>query len=158
MSEYTMCSWILTCVYLYPFMTLQGSPGQNREIGNIYLCPHQCFSAGPTIGMWKRKNHCFYETLPCLTIKSQCRSLDFVAFQTVTHSSKHPPQWQYRLLSNSCPFISLKWVLRAESLSGSCVLIKDYSIKDYSTIPTLNESIMLAFADRKRYLGAQYCA
>lgn len=153
-----MCSWILTCVYLYPFTTLQGSPGQNREIGNIYLCPPPVLLSRANHWHVEEKNHCFCETLPCLIIKSQCRSLAFVAFQTVTHSSKHPLQWQYRLLSNSCQFISLKWVLRGESLSGSCVLIKDYSIKDYSTIPTLNESIMLAFADRKRYLGAQYCA
>lgn len=124
-----MCLQILTRVYVYPFMTLQGSPGQNRERGNICLCPPSLFLSRANHWHLGEKNHCFCETLPCLIIKSYCQSPAFVALQTAAHFSKPPLERQYTLLSNSCQFISLKWVLITESLSGSCVLIKDYSIK-----------------------------
>lgn len=92
-----------------------------RERGDVPLGPHCCFSAGPVTGSWERKiilagTHCHaylvrasgvpQPTLHCWNLlKGQCRLLSIVI-------NLPPP----------------KWVLMPQLLSGSYVLIKEYSI------------------------------
>lgn len=78
-----------------------------------------------------------------------------------THRLFWLPSWEVvqKLLSNCHQFIPLTWVLITQPLSGSCVFINSYRIiKESKKTRTPNEPIMLAFANRKRYLGVQYCA
>lgn len=74
----------------------------NKERGNIYL--------------------------PLITASQQGQlvafTLTFVALQTPAHFSEHPLKEQYRLLSNSCQFTFLKWVLITQLLSESCIFNK----------------------------------